>query len=245
MHCPHGHINRADSWQSAGNRCSYPGCDYAGDPTSASILPAPEARDDDPFPLDQFGIQTLLPPDDAPAPAATPGVDLAPPPTSEPLEIRVLPPTSHTPLQAATPDVTPTLPPESLDIRVLSPQNAASLQTAAPETISASSSSSELLDIRVLPASNTGLQQAVTPESPSPSKRSLLWTTLIDVIIIVAAVLILTEWVHLDDMVAESTRFYLSVSASVAEAMGIAVVMLASALLVLLFTLVRVFWPRR
>jgi len=36
VRCPHGHINRADSWQYAGNRCSYPGCDFEGDPVSVS-----------------------------------------------------------------------------------------------------------------------------------------------------------------------------------------------------------------
>jgi hypothetical protein len=39
VRCPRGHISLPDSWQAAGNRCSYPGCEYAGAPspgTSAS-----------------------------------------------------------------------------------------------------------------------------------------------------------------------------------------------------------------
>lgn len=32
VHCPHGHVHLPDSWQAAGNRCCYPGCDYVGPP---------------------------------------------------------------------------------------------------------------------------------------------------------------------------------------------------------------------
>lgn len=32
VRCPHGHVHLPDSWQAAGNKCCYPGCDYVGDP---------------------------------------------------------------------------------------------------------------------------------------------------------------------------------------------------------------------
>jgi hypothetical protein len=36
VHCPHGHVHLPDSWQAAGNKCCYPGCDYIGNPIGGS-----------------------------------------------------------------------------------------------------------------------------------------------------------------------------------------------------------------
>lgn len=41
VRCPRGHINLPDSWQEAGNQCSYPGCGYRGNPASTEVLDSP------------------------------------------------------------------------------------------------------------------------------------------------------------------------------------------------------------
>lgn len=78
--CPRGHINRADSWEAGGNRCSYPGCGYVDRPMLGQFeSPAPprysavsptviiRQRDDQP---PARGIQPAyqLPPRPGPAP---------------------------------------------------------------------------------------------------------------------------------------------------------------------------------
>lgn len=75
MSCPNGHMHLPESWQAAGNRCAYPGCGYAGNPTSTGILPG-SGNNLSSSPISDFIIPPPVPP---PAPPIPP----------QPLDIRV------------------------------------------------------------------------------------------------------------------------------------------------------------
>lgn len=47
VRCPRGHVHLATSWPAAGNRCSYPNCDYVGDPISTTLLETPATTPQD------------------------------------------------------------------------------------------------------------------------------------------------------------------------------------------------------
>lgn len=44
VRCPRNHINLAQSWRDAGNRCSYPGCGYVGEPIVTNSIVVPQVE---------------------------------------------------------------------------------------------------------------------------------------------------------------------------------------------------------